>query len=66
MLFFLLLRNRLFCLRILLAGLTGAHIGLISVRKPPAACFAMETFLLFLCSDRGSALQTEDLIHRLA
>src|SRR5947209_19997205 len=63
MLFFLLLRNCLLCLYILLADLTGVHIGPISIRKSPTACFAMETFLLFFCGDRGSAFQTEDLIH---
>lgn len=66
MLFFLLLRNCLLCLHILLANLTGVHIGPIGIRKSPAACFAMKTFLLFFCGDRGSAFQTEDLIHRFA
>ncbi len=66
MLFFLLLRNCLLCLYILLADLTGVHIGPIGIRKSPAACFAMEALLLFFCGDRRSALQTEDLIHRLA
>ncbi len=66
MLFFLFLQNRLLCLYILLADLTGVHIGPISIRKSPATCFAMEAFLLFFCGDRGSAFQTEDLIHRLS
>jgi hypothetical protein len=66
MLFFLLLRNCLLCLYILLVDLTGVHIRPIGIRKSPAACFAMKTFLLFFCGDRGSAFQTEDLIHRFA